>query len=58
MTCGDGTTRPLPRDRGVEVLCGEPTAVHKPRSGLEIKIEVVPMMARRGGSDAGQSRRR
>jgi len=45
--CGGGATRPLPRDEGVEELHGDPK--------ME---EVVPKMARRRGSDTGQSRRR
>jgi len=58
---GGGATRPLPRDRGVEELHGDPTVGPRlkvwtldQRSKIE---EVVPKMARRRGTDAGQSRR-
>jgi len=57
-TGGGGATRPLPRDGGVEELHGVPTVWPRPRSGPEIKNEVVPKMSRRRGTDAGQSRRR
>jgi len=53
--CG-GATRTLSRDKGVEELHG---ASHCPRSDQKSKKEkVVPKMARRRGSDVGQSRRR
>jgi len=56
---GGGATRPLPRDGGVEELHGDPTVGPCPRSEPEVKMEeVLPKMARRRGSDAGQSRRR
>jgi len=52
---GGGATRSLPRDGGVEELHGEATP-----QGLDQRSkteEVVPKMARRRGSDAGQLRR-
>jgi len=53
-------TRPLPRNEGTEELRGDPTV--GPRSKAWTRIpkmeEVVPKMARRRGSGAGQSRRR
>jgi len=38
---------------GAEELLGGPTVRHAPRSGPEVKMEAVPKMARRRGSDAG-----
>jgi len=32
-----GATRPLPRDRDLEELHGDPIVGHAPRSGLEVK---------------------
>jgi len=64
---GGGATRPFPRDGGVEELYGDPTVGPRPKvwtratpQGLDqrSKMEVVPKMARRRGSDAGKSRRR
>jgi len=53
---GGGATRPLPRDGGVKELPRRPNSRATPqgmdqRSKME---EVVPKMARRRGSDAGQ----
>jgi len=53
---GGGATRPLPRNGGVEELHGDPSV--GPRPKVWTKMEVVPLMASRRGSDAGQSRRR
>jgi len=58
---GGGDTRPLPRDKGVEELHGDPTVGPRPKVWLDQRLkieEIVPKMARWRGSDAGQSRRR
>jgi len=52
---GSGATRPLPRDRSVEELHEDPTVGPRPQ-GLDQRSKME--MARRRGSDAGQSRRR
>jgi len=58
--CGGGATQPFPRNVGVEELHGDPSV--GPRSKVWTrgqKMEgVVPKMARRRGSDAGQPGRR